>query len=124
MNAFAVRLRSIRKRRKLTQRQLASKLNISQSTIALYETGDRKPDPETINKIADFFNVSTDYLLGRTDDPNPNKEEEVDIKKILEQKKKAHWDGRELTEEERRYLSRLIRVAIQRDEEAATKESD
>jgi len=124
MNAFAVRLRSIRKRRKLTQRELASKLNMSQSTIALYETGDRKPDPDTINKIADFFDVSTDYLLGRSDDPNPNKEEEVDIKKILEQKKKAHWDGRELTEEERRYLSRLIRVAIQRDEEAATKESD
>jgi len=41
---------------------------MSQSTIALYETGDRKPDPDTINKIADFFDVSTDYLLGRSDD--------------------------------------------------------
>jgi len=68
MNAFAVRLRTIRKQRKLTQRELASKLNMSQSTIALYETGDRKPDPDTINKIADFFDVSTDYLLGRSDD--------------------------------------------------------
>lgn len=68
MNDFAVRLRTIRKRRKLTQRDLASKLNISQSTIALYETGARKPDPDTINKIADFFDVSTDYLLGRSDD--------------------------------------------------------
>jgi len=65
--------------------------------------------------------VSVDYLLGRTDEPTPKYKGETDIKKILEQQEKAHWDGRELTEEERRYLSRLIRVAIQRDEEAAEK---
>lgn len=50
----------------LTQVEMASKLGISRSTIGMYETGAREPDFETLEKIADFFNVDTDYLLGRT----------------------------------------------------------
>ncbi len=51
----------------LTQVEMAEKLGISRSTIGMYETGAREPDFETLEKIADFFNVDTDYLLGRTD---------------------------------------------------------
>ena len=51
---------------KLTQAEMAEKLGISRSTIGMYETGAREPDFETLEKIADFFNVDTDYLLGRT----------------------------------------------------------
>lgn len=51
----------------LTQAEMAEKLGISRSTIGMYETGAREPDFETLEKIADFFNVDTDYLLGRTD---------------------------------------------------------
>lgn len=51
----------------LTQAEIAEKLGISRSTIGMYETGAREPDFETLEKIADFFNVDTDYLLGRTD---------------------------------------------------------
>lgn len=43
------------------------KIGISRSTIGMYETGAREPDFETLEKIADFFNVDIDYLLGRTD---------------------------------------------------------
>ena len=50
----------------LTQAEMAEKLGISRSTIGMYETGAREPDFETLEKIADFFNVDTDYLLGRT----------------------------------------------------------
>ncbi len=50
----------------LTQVEIAEKLGISRSTIGMYETGAREPDFETLEKIADFFNVDTDYLLGRT----------------------------------------------------------
>ena len=51
----------------LTQVEMAKKLGISRSTIGMYETGAREPDFETLEKIADFFNVDTDYLLGRTE---------------------------------------------------------
>lgn len=67
-------LKQLRTEKKLTQRQLANLLNLSPSTIAMYETGQRKPDFETLQEIADFFDVSTDYLLGRTTIPNLYKE--------------------------------------------------
>lgn len=50
-----------------TQIEMAQKLGISRSTIGMYETGAREPDFETLETIADFFNVDIDYLLGRTD---------------------------------------------------------
>lgn len=50
----------------LTQVEMAQKLNISRSTIGMYETGAREPDFKTLEQIADYFNVDTDYLLGRT----------------------------------------------------------
>lgn len=50
-----------------TQAELADALGISRSRIGMYETGAREPDFETLEIIADFFNVDTDYLLGRTD---------------------------------------------------------
>lgn len=49
-----------------TQAELADALGISRSRIGMYETGAREPDFETLETIADFFNVDTDYLLGRT----------------------------------------------------------
>jgi transcriptional regulator with XRE-family HTH domain len=115
MSILGKRIGEMRRKRGLTQRQLADKLKVSHGRISLYETGDRSPDPEMLNKLADFFGCSVDYLLGRSDDPDPISKDETDIKKILEQKEKAHWDGRELTVEEKEYLSRLIQVAIQRD---------
>ena len=51
----------------LTQAEIAEKLGISRSTIGMYETGAREPDFETLEKIADFFNVDIDFLLGRTE---------------------------------------------------------
>lgn len=51
----------------ITQAAMAKQLGISRSTIGMYETGAREPDFETLQKIADYFNVDTDYLLGRTD---------------------------------------------------------
>lgn len=50
-----------------TQSKMAEKLGIAKSTISMYENGKREPDFETLELIADFFNVDTDYLLGRTD---------------------------------------------------------
>ena len=54
----------------LTQAEMAEKLGISRSTIGMYETGAREPDFKTLELIADYFNVDTNYLTGR---PNSKK---------------------------------------------------
>ena len=59
------RLKEIREEKGLSQRELAKLLNIDKSTVAKYETGERSPDADMIVKLADFFDVSTDFLLGR-----------------------------------------------------------
>lgn len=65
------KIRELRKQRKLTMKELGEKINVAESTVSLYENGKRQPDFETIKKLADFFGVTTDYLLERTDTPTP-----------------------------------------------------
>lgn len=62
------RLKKLRKERKWTQEDVAKKLNIPRSTYSNYESGKREPDFETAQLFAGLFEVSIDYLLGRTDD--------------------------------------------------------
>lgn len=64
-----MRLKELRKGRGISQLRLATDLNTTQNTISRYETGEREPGITELIKIADYFNVSVDYLLGRTDDP-------------------------------------------------------
>ncbi len=68
-----MRLRTLRKERKITQLKMAMDLNMSQNSISRYETGERQADYETLIKFADYFNVSIDYLLERTDNPKINR---------------------------------------------------
>jgi repressor LexA len=67
MASFGERLRECRKVAKLTQKELAQAAHVGESTISMYEMEKREPDFETLEVLADFFNVDTDYLLGRTD---------------------------------------------------------
>ena len=64
---FGNRLKNLREDIDLTQVQLAFRLNITRSALANYETGLREPDYELLIKIADYFEISLDYLLCRTD---------------------------------------------------------
>lgn len=59
------RLKELRKEYGITQSELAKNLNVSRSSIAMYENGDRIPSYETLEAISDFFNVSILYLLGK-----------------------------------------------------------
>ncbi len=63
------RLRELRKRRKISQLKFAMDMNMNQNTISRYETHEREADYKTLVRFADYFDVSLDYLLGRTDDP-------------------------------------------------------
>ena len=61
------RLKVLRKERKISQLKLALDLNMNQNTISRYENMEREADYKTLIKFADYFNVSIDDLLGRTD---------------------------------------------------------
>ena len=64
---FSERLRELRKHKKITQDELGRVMGFSGRAITKYETGEREPDFATLQKLASFFGVTVDYLLGRTD---------------------------------------------------------
>ena len=68
-----MRLKELRKKKGISQLRLATELNTTQNTISRYKTGEREPGIAELIKIADYFNVSVDYLLERTNDPNLHK---------------------------------------------------
>jgi transcriptional regulator with XRE-family HTH domain len=82
------RLKLLREEKKLKQLDIAKILGVSRTTYTQYETGKSEPDLATVAKLADYFNVSVDYLLGKTDIKDP-------IETIA-----AHHDGEDWTEEE------------------------
>lgn len=66
MENFGPRLKTLRLKNNLTQRQMSLFLHIDRSSYASYESGRRLPDAHTLCKIADIFNISVDYLLNHT----------------------------------------------------------
>lgn len=64
---FSQKLKELRKENGLTQTEFARVFNISAGTIGNWESGTRTPDTDMLKRIADFFNTSIDYLLGRDD---------------------------------------------------------
>ncbi len=74
MSTFGERLARLRQEKGLSQAELARLLNLGQSTIAMYERNKRFPDHQILERLADFFGVSTDYLLGRAGQPPASRE--------------------------------------------------
>ena len=66
------RLKELRKSRQISQLKLGMNLNMAQNTISRYENEEREADYKTLILFADYFDVSIDYLLGRTENPNRN----------------------------------------------------
>lgn len=67
-----MRLKELRNKKGITQLKLAMDLNMSQNTVSRYESGKREAGYNELIKIADYFNISIDYLLERTDNPKMN----------------------------------------------------
>lgn len=97
---MGTRIKDLRKKHKITQMELSEYLNISQSTLALYESKKRAVSVDIIIKLSQFFNVTTDYLLGISDDP---KSEAVhgeqltdDEKKLIDTYRSLNSDGKQI----------------------------
>ena len=97
------RLKILRLESKLTQNEIAEKLKISKMTYSYWENGKR--NPKNVQQIADFFNVSTDYLLGNTDIKSKNLE--TDLNKTLDTVKS--FDGKPITDSDRETIREILK---------------
>ena len=68
-----MRLKELRRKKGISQWKLAMDLGMNQNSISRYETGEREADYATLIRLADYFDVSIDYLLNRTDNPETNR---------------------------------------------------
>lgn len=114
------RLKELRSKKGITQEALASALDIPESTVRRYESSDdNTPRRERLEKIADYFGVSVDYLLGRTDDPSPSDKKdkpEDELTTIMYHK----WD--QLDERRRKQALKLLEILEQEADEENNKE--
>lgn len=94
--AVGERIKQLRKMKKMTQKDLGNKFNIKQQTVGTWENGTAVISSENLNLLADYFHVSTDYLLGR---PPVEHKEETDLDKLIDN---AHsYDGKPITAHDR-----------------------
>ena len=68
--SFSARLKEVRKAKSLTLEQLGNDLGSSKGTFSALETGRKKPSLDMVINLSNYFNISIDYLLGLSDDPN------------------------------------------------------
>ena len=79
---FDERLRLLRKKHGYTQVSLAETIGVSKGTVAMWETGKRTPDFETLIRLSDLFDVRTDYILGKSNDSSSAKLSDDDIEQL------------------------------------------
>jgi len=112
---FGRRLRQLREELSITQTDLALMLDVAPSTIATYETKNRVPEYRILVKIAQFFGVSTDYLLGLSDYrrgiPEPLEQEWPDGIKVLRRA------SRQMTPEEKQFIVRMLQAYMKSSRE-------
>ncbi len=118
MMLFGGRIATLRDKYELTQAELAEKLGISRAALSHYEKNRREPDVQILTKIADYFHVTVDYLIGRTNLPHTNLDMEVkqfvDDLELSDEELLTKFtltvDGRKLTEEEARRFIAFVRA--------------
>ncbi len=96
------RIAQLRKSRSMSQFQLAKTLNIATSTLGMYETNKRKPNMEMLEKLADFFGVSVDFLLGRPEKDDLKTADLADDNTIFTYK------GQPLSDDDKEIIRRLM----------------
>ena len=97
------RIAELRSNAHMSQFQLAKVLGIGTSTLGMYETNKRKPSPKVLKHIADYFNVSTDYLFGRSNNEKEKKGLSLDeaVDSVMS------FDGRPVTDHDRQMMKSL-----------------
>ena len=108
------KLKELREEKGYLQKFVANKIGVRSNTLSGYENGTRSPDPEMILKLADLYDVSTDYLLGRTSNNKTEDEIDEELKEILSEMNV--WYKNE--PEDKELKLRMLRKMIQSFEES------
>ncbi|UYO36456.1 helix-turn-helix domain-containing protein [Bacillus zhangzhouensis] len=122
--SFGYKLKSLRKSKKLTQKELAQLLYLSQSSIARFENEEILPTSDTLNKIANFFDVSTDYLLDRPSKERNNLEKAINeaIEELKEEKTLMFLKNGDIDEETAILIKKALKNGIEYAEAMKKKE--
>ena len=104
-NNIGYRISELRKQAGMSQFQLAKILDIATSTLGMYETGKREPSLKVMNRIANYFNVTTDYLLGRPD----KKDDDAKTADIEDDDVIFTYEGRRIPKEDLELIRRIMR---------------
>jgi transcriptional regulator with XRE-family HTH domain len=116
---FSEVFKNLRTKNGWTQEEIANKLGVSRPSIAGYESKDRIPRREMLNKIADVFGVSIDFLLGRTTEEGPSREEEQpDPDKIVAEKLLSYLHQGFTNEEIKKRMDFILDVFTLNDEKS------
>lgn len=100
-------IRDLRKQRKMSQTELAKILHVSQQTVTAWETGKAEPSSSAISNLADYFNVTTDYLLGRSEKKDDDKVDYVALDKVLDNARS--FDGEPMDDHDREILRGILK---------------
>lgn len=98
-------IKELRKKKRMTQRDLAKAMKVSQQTVGAWETGRAIPGADTLSELADYFNVTTDYLLGK---PEMKKETDIDLDNALDNA--VAYNGKPISDDDRAMAKSLLQA--------------
>ena len=117
---FSARLKNLRTAKNITQKDLALLIGLDRTSVTKWETKGVVPDPQTLSKLASFFAVTTDYLLGVSDDPrphNPSTGKEASARETRQLEQLLEMDGltfkgAPLSEDDRNKIKAALEIAF------------
>ena len=111
---FPERIKKLRNEAKFTQKQIAEKLDMPQSLYSNLERGIKQANQKRLKQFSDFYNVSTDYLLGNTDNRNASNIDD-DLEKSLNTFKS--FDGKPMSDHDREKIREILKEMFDNDED-------
>lgn len=128
MASFPERIKKLRKEKGVTLQQLANEIEVTKSTLSRYENGRREPKSHIVQKLASYFNCSTDYILANTDERHTAEsikkqyeDENVDVEELFE-RFNVQLNGQDLDEKEWKAVIETLRNLRKAGEEGANNE--
>ncbi|QLL78185.1 helix-turn-helix domain-containing protein [Ligilactobacillus saerimneri] len=101
------KIRDLRKQRKMSQTELANILHVSQQTVTAWETGKAEPASSAVANLADYFGVTTDYLLGRPEEKKDDGIDHTALEKAIDEARS--FDGKPMSDHDREIVRNILK---------------